>query len=311
MRKISFIIPCYSSENTIADVVQEIIDTVKERPDYDYEIILVNDHSPDNVWSKILYLSNQNERIKGISFTRNFGQHSALMAGYRMATGEILISLDDDGQTPANEFYHLIDKLDEGYDVVYASYANKCHSKFRNWGSQINNYMCEKLLGKPKNLVITSYFGMKSFIATEICKYENPYTYIIGLVLRTTNNISTVPVTHRKRKIGQSGYSFSKLLGLWMNGFTAFSVLPLRIASFTGIIFAFLGFLYVIYIIINKIYNPNVPIGWSSTGAIILIVGGIILCVLGMLGEYLGRVYISLNKSPQYVINETTETFSH
>ncbi len=306
MRKISFVIPCYASEKTIASVVSEIEGTISGRADYDYEIILINDCSPDNVWREILCLSKNNDKIRGISFAKNFGQHSALMAGYRLATGDIIISLDDDGQTPADELYSLVDKLDEGYDVVYASYENKRHSKFRNLGSSLNNYMCEKLLGKPKGLMVTSYFAMRDFVCDEICKYENPYTYVIGLVLRTTNNIATVPVKHRDRKVGQSGYSLPKLLGLWMNGFTAFSVIPLRLASLTGMALAFLGFLYVVYIIINKISNPDVPMGWSSTGAIILIVGGVVLCVLGMLGEYLGRVYISLNKSPQYVIRDTT-----
>lgn len=306
MKRISFVIPCYASEKTIAGVVEEIEVTVKSRTEYDYEIILVNDHSPDNVWQEIKRLAEENSHIKGISFSKNFGQHSALMAGYRQAKGDIIISLDDDGQTPADELYRLIDKLDEGYDVVYATYDNKKHSRFRNFGSKINNYMCEKLLGKPKGLMVTSYFAMRDFVAREICRYENPYTYVIGLVFRTTNNIGTIAVNHREREVGQSGYSLSKLIGLWMNGFTAFSIKPLRMASFTGVIFAILGFLYVIYIIINKIVNPNVPVGWSSTGAIILIVGGVILCVLGMLGEYLGRVYISLNKSPQYVIREQT-----
>ena len=306
MKKISFVIPCYASEKTIAKVVEEIETTIKSRTEYDYEIILVNDHSPDNVWEVIQELAASDKHIRGISFTKNFGQHSALMAGYRHASGDIIISLDDDGQTPADQLYQLVDKLEEGYDVVYATYDNKRHSSFRNWGSKINGYMCEKMLGKPKGLMITSYFAMRDFIAEEICKYENPYTYVIGLVLRTTNNIGTVSVTHREREVGQSGYSLSKLIGLWMNGFTAFSIKPLRIASVTGVVFAFLGFLYVIYIIINKICNPNVPIGWSSTGAIILIVGGVILCVMGMLGEYLGRAYISLNRSPQYVIREMT-----
>lgn len=304
--KISIVIPCYGSEMTIESVVKEVVETITKRED-SYEIILVNDCSPDNVWQKIKALSKKNPNIKGLCLARNFGQHSALMAGYRKSTGDIVVSMDDDGQTPADELYKLVDKIEKGFDVVYATYENKQHSRFRNFGSKVNDYMCEKLLGKPKGLMVTSYFAAKRFVIDEICRYHNPYTYVIGLVFRTTKNIGVVPVMHRARTQGNSGYTLAKLLGLWMNGFTAFSVKPLRIATMSGVVFAIAGFAYVIYILINKLTNPTVPLGWSSTIAAVMIVGGIILCMLGMIGEYLGRIYISINDAPQYVIKEQTD----
>lgn len=310
MKKISFVIPCYGSEHTIENVVDEIRQTVTKRSEYDYEIILVNDYSPDHVWDKITELTREDPHVKGLFLAKNFGQHSALMAGYRESDGDIVISLDDDGQTPADELYSLVDKLEEGYDVVYATYANKQHSGFRNFGSKINDYMCDILLNKPRGLMVTSYFAARRFVIDEVCRYQNPYTYVIGLIFRTTKNIGTVSVTHRQRQYGHSGYTFGKLLGLWINGFTAFSVKPLRIATATGVLFAMLGFLYVIYIIINKCINPAVPLGWSSTIAVLLIVGGIILCMMGLIGEYLGRIYISMNNSPQYVIREKVGAFN-
>lgn len=306
MRKISFVIPCYNSEKTIESVIAEIENTVETRGSDDYEIVLVNDCSKDNVWEKIKSIARQNTHVKGICFSKNFGQHSALMAGYRKATGDIVVSLDDDGQTPADEVYSLIDKLEEGYDVVYASYEHKKHSVARNMGTRLNNYMCEVLLGKPKNLMITSFFAAKKYVIDEIIRYENSYTYVPGLVLRTTRNISSVPVCHREREIGSSGYSFVKLVALWVNGFTAFSVTPLRVSMFMGMGSAVIGFIYLIYVVINKFINPSVPLGWSSTTAILLLLGGMILFVLGMIGEYLGRVYISLNNAPQYVVREET-----
>lgn len=306
MNKISFIIPCYNSSKTIESVVDEIVTTVNKRDD-EYEIILVNDCSTDDVWNVIKKLRKYNSRIKGICFAKNFGQHSALMAGYNKASGDIVVSLDDDGQTPADEVYSLIDKLNEGYDVVYASYDHKQHSSARNLGTKLNNIMCEKLLGKPKGLTITSYFVARRFVINEIKKYSNSYAYVPGLVLRTTSNLTSVPVKHRIREEGKSGYSFTKLLALWMNGFTAFSVKPLRISTFIGMLTALIGFIYCIFILINKIVNPNVLIGWSSTIGVMLLLGGMILFVLGMIGEYLGRAYISLNNSPQYVIKEETD----
>ena len=234
MEKLSFVIPCYGSETTIEIVVNEIRETLKQRPEYDYEIILVNDCSPDRVWPRIRALALADSHITGIDLAKNFGQHAALMAGYRHCTGDLIISLDDDGQTPACELFTLVDKMKEGWDVVYASYAHKMHSGFRNFGTWMNERMTESLIGKPKGLRVTSYFIMRRFIADEILRYENAYPYIEGLIFRATRNIANVPVTHHERMVGESGYTFSKLLALWFNGFTAFSVKPLRIATFCG-----------------------------------------------------------------------------
>ena len=305
MRKISYVIPCYNSEKTIEKVITEINEVMKLNNRDLYEVILVNDCSKDNVWSKIKELCKENSNIKAVNFAKNFGQHAALIAGYRNATGDIVVSIDDDGQTPVKEVYSLIKKIEEGYDVVYASYKNKKHNFFRNIGTKLNNFMCEKLLKKPKGLMLTSFFVANKFIIDEIIRYNNPYTYIPGLVLRTTNNIASVPVNHRERESGKSGYNFKKLLSLWINGFTAFSVVPLRVSMIIGITISLLGFAYMIYIIINKIINPVAPIGWTSTISILLLIGGIILFVLGMIGEYIGRIYISMNNSPQYVIKES------
>jgi Glycosyltransferases involved in cell wall biogenesis len=311
MEIISFIIPCYNSSNTIRKVTDEIITTVLSRSNYDYEIILINDSSPDNTLDVLKELSNGNDRIKVINFSKNFGQHSALMAGFRHFTGDIVVCLDDDGQTPADEVFKLVDQLNHDCDVVYAKYNVKKHSLFRNFGSSVNELMARLLIGKPKDLFVSSYFAAKPYIIKEISKYKNPYPYVIGLILRTTNKIVNVNIAHRERLDGKSGYTLKKLLRLWFNGFTAFSVKPLRIASFAGCLFSTLGFIYLIFIIIHRILNPSIPAGWSSIMAINLLIGGIILFVLGLIGEYIGRIYISLNSSPQYVIEGTSNIESN
>jgi polyisoprenyl-phosphate glycosyltransferase len=305
MAKLSFVIPCYRSELTIENVVNEIISTVETRSDYSYEIILVNDSSPDNVFQVIQKLALRNKNIKGINLARNFGQHSALMTGFNFVTGDIIICLDDDGQTPANEMFSLIDKINSGCDIVFAKYDKKNHNLFRNIGSKINDFMVDFLIGKPKGLSLMSYFACRRFVIDETKKYKNSYPYVAGLLLRTTNKIDNVHVNHRKREIGTSGYNFRKLVSLWLNGFTAFSVKPLRMASIVGIIFALSGFIYGIYIIIRRIFNPSVTMGYSSLISAIIFIGGMIMIMLGMIGEYVGRIYISINNSPQYVIRET------
>ena len=300
--KVSFVIPCYRSEHTIGKVVDKIENTI--RKDDECEIILVNDCSPDDTFETIRGLCEKWDNVKGISLAKNFGQHAALMAGFRHVTGGVVVCLDDDGQTPPEEVYKLLDKLDENTDVVYAEYEQKKHSIFRNMGSKINSKMTEYLIGKPKNLFVSSYFAARRYIIDEIIKYENPYPYVIGLILRATKNIKNAKVNHHAREEGQSGYSFKKLIRLWLNGFTAFSVKPLRIATALGLVFAFLGFAYAIYTVINKFINPNVPVGWSSMMAAFMVIGGCILFMLGLIGEYIGRIYISINNSPQYVIRD-------
>lgn len=301
---VSFVIPCYRSEITLPMVVDEIKSTMPDLKKYDYEIICINDCSPDNTWGTITKLCAENKNIIGINFAKNFGQHSGLMAGLRESKGDYVVCLDDDGQTPANEVGKLLEKLDEGFDAVYASYEHKKHSAFRNFGTMMNEKMTEMMLGKPKELFVSSYFGVKRFVVDDMIKYENAYPYVIGLVLRATKNITNVSVNHRQREIGTSGYTFSKLLNLWINGFTAFSVKPLRIATGIGCFCAVGGFIYGIYTIVKKFIVPDVPLGFSAMMTAILFIGGMIMLMLGLIGEYIGRMYISMNNSPQYVIKE-------
>ncbi|MBR6147771.1 MAG: glycosyltransferase family 2 protein [Lachnospiraceae bacterium] len=309
MKKVSFCIPCYKSEQTLAKVVDEIRTSMEELSDkYEYEIILVNDASPDGTFNVICKLADTYPNITGIDLAKNFGQHAALMAGFAHLSGDILVCLDDDGQTPANEVYKLLDKIEEGEDVVYAKYDHKKHSLFRNFGSFINEKMTEFLLGKPKELYVSSYFAAKRFIVDEMLRYDKSYPYVIGLVLRSTKRIANVNVDHREREVGRSGYTLGKLLGLWMNGFTAFSVKPLRIATWTGISCAILGFIYGLYTIIKKfVLGDAVAVGFSALMSSVMFIGGMILFMLGILGEYIGRMYISMNNAPQYVIREVVK----
>ena len=302
--KVSFVIPCYRSEKTLPGVVNEIEETMTSLSKYEYDIVLVNDCSPDNTAGVIRKMCEEKPYIHGISFARNFGQHSALMAGLRTATGDVVVCLDDDGQTPADEVGKLLDKIDEGFDAVYARYNHKQHSGFRNFGSKVNELMTRSMLNKPASLYVSSYFAVRRFVVEDMIRYEYSYPYVIGLVLRATKNITNIDVTHREREIGTSGYTLKKLLGLWFNGFTAFSVKPLRIATSIGVVSAVGGFLYGIYTIIKKFVLPDVTIGFSALMSAIVFFCGMILLMLGLIGEYIGRMYICMNNSPQYVIRD-------
>ena len=301
---VSFVIPCYRSEQTVGNVVEEIRTTMEGLSDYNYEVILVNDSSPDATMDTIRTLCNTYPFVTGIDLAKNFGQHAALMAGMRQSKGDIVVCLDDDGQTPADEVGKLLQKLKEGYDVCYASYGKKQHSGFRNFGSKVNELMTRMMLGKPKELYISSYFAVKRFVVNDMLRYEQPYSYVIGLVLRSTKNITNVEVNHRAREVGRSGYTLSKLFSLWFNGFTAFSIKPLRIATFIGCVCACGGFLYRIYTIVKKLILVDVQAGFSALMSVLVFIGGMIMLMLGMIGEYVGRMYLCMNNSPQYVIRE-------
>lgn len=304
MEKLSYVIPCYRSEKTITNVVYKIEEVMNLHNTYDYEIILVNDCSPDHVWDKIYQLYKKNKKVRAVNLARNSGQHAALMAGYNICRGDYIVTIDDDGQTPVDQTFILLNKLKEGFDVVYGKYEERKDNHFRKLGTALNNYMLTVLVGKPKDIHLTSYFVARRYIIEKVCEYKNAFPYIWGLVLRTTNNVANATIQHRERDNGESGYTLTKLLGLWMNGFTAFSVKPLRVSAGVGLFFSFAGFIGAVYTIIHKICYPEVAAGYSSLMSVLLIISGLLLLSLGLIGEYVGRIYLCINSMPQYVVKE-------
>jgi undecaprenyl-phosphate 4-deoxy-4-formamido-L-arabinose transferase len=251
-------------------------------------------------------LSDTYSNIKGVNLAKNFGQHAALLAGYSYAKGDIVVSLDDDGQIAVEDTYKLIEHLDDGYDVVYGRYKTKKHNKFRNWGSELCRKMLICLADVPKDFYGSSFYVAKKYVIREMLKYKNSYVFLTGLVFRATDKVDSVYVGHRSRKQGDSGYTLGKLIALWVNGATTFSVKPLRMSALMGCIVAFCGLLFACFVIVKKIMNPMVEAGWSSLMSVTLILCGTILIVLGLLGEYVGRLYMSSNNTPQYVVREVS-----
>ena len=307
MTLLSFVIPCYRSEKTISAVTEEIVSTVKTRPGYDYEIIAVNDCSPDGVLQVLKSLAAENPRLKVISFARNMGKDAALLAGYRAAKGDYVINLDDDGQCPADQLWKLVEPLErDECDVATAVYRRKRESGLKRLGSRINAEMAHILLDLPRGIQMENFAAVKAFVAREVIAYKNPYPYLDGLILRVTTRIRSVPMEERGRAADNaSGFTLRKSLHMFVNGMTAFSVKPLRIASVCGMLFASLGLIWGAVTVIRKLTDPSIAEGYSSIMAVIHFSSGVIMVLLGMIGEYLGRIYICLNDSPQYVIRET------
>ena len=300
--KISVIIPCYNSENSIKAVTEGVLDALEKS--YESQIILVNDCSKDNVWDVIAGLCADHQNIIGLSLARNFGQQSARMAAIEYVTGDYVVFMDDDGQHNAADILKLIEKLKTGYDIVYAYFRHKKESGFRVWGSNINRRMTDWVMGTPKNVHTSSFFVTRRFVVDKLKDYPNPSPYIFGYFMHITRNIADVAVEHHERIYGRSGYTLGKLIGLWMEGFTGFSVIPLRIASIVGCGMAVIGFLGGIYTVIHKLVEPAVAAGYTSLIAVMQFCCGMIMIMLGLLGEYVGRIFMNLNHLPQYVVRD-------
>lgn len=301
-KTISFVIPCYYSEKTIEGVV---FDIVKEFPEeeYDREIVLVNDGSKDETYKVLCQLASKYNSVKAVNLAKNFGQDSATLCGLTECTGEYIVVLDDDGQNPPSEAHKLLDEIDKGYDVVFAKYHKKKDTMFKAFGHNLNDKMVTAMIRKPKDLELNSYFVINRFVRNEMLKYKGAYPYIWGLIIRCTDNMTNVYVEHKNREIGESTYTISKLVGLWVNGLLSFSIKPLRLTSIIGTISCLIGFIITIIVVINTLLHGDVP-GWTTLIMAILIMGGIQLLMLGMLGEYLGRLFINQNNAPQFVVRE-------
>lgn len=301
----SVIIPCYNSSHTIREVVEETSAVLKDLGRTPFEFVLVDDFSPDNgaTVAELRSLADDYSCVKAIELAQNAGQHNAIMAALNYATGDIIISMDDDMQTHPSQLHILLEEIDKGYDIVYGYYPDKKHSPFRNFGSWFNSETVRILIGKPKDMNTSSYWVIRRFVRDYVIQYKHPYAYMQGLFLRTTNNISCVPIEHFERVHGESNYTFKKLLQLWSN-IIGFSVVPLRIARHLGFLLSAGGLIGVVWMIVRKLLHPNMQLGYASTMVSIFFFSGVILLFLGLIGEYIGRMFLSMGNSPQFVIKE-------
>lgn len=306
--KLSFVIPCYRSEKIIEMVINEITDVLSQKPECDYEIIAVNDCSPDNVYSVLKSIAEKNAKVKVIDFMQNRGKDVAVMAGLSFAKGDIAIFLDDDGQCPAKETWNLIRPIESGeYEVSAAIYDEKKEKLSKRFFSDIYQYFARTMLGQPKDVRFDNFTAVSKKVYEEMLNYKNPYPFLDGLILRVTKNVALVKMEERGRQDNNgSGYTFSKSLKMFMDGLTSFSIKPLQVASILGFISSMCGILYLIYTLIHYfVASEPVNEGYSSLLAVNLFIGGMIMMLLGLMGEYLGRIYICINQSPQFVIRET------
>ena len=306
---VSVVVPVYRSAQILPSLVAATEAALRSAGlTGSFEIVLVCDASPDESWNVIRSLASEFAFVRGVCLRRNAGQHNATMAGLHHATGASIVIMDDDLQHPPAAIPLMLAELDKGYDVCYTRYRNRRHALWKKAGSWLNDVVATALLGKPRDLYLSSFKAMRREVALEVIRYDGPYAYVDGLILDVTRSISSIEIEHGDRASGTGNYTLGRSLSLWMKMATSFSVYPLRVMACIGALLGLASLLTIGYIVAAKFHDPSIQAGWTSLIATILFVGGAQLIGLGLIGEYLGRAYLKLNGKPQFVVRSVTWT---
>lgn len=303
--KISIVVPVYNSENCLLPLFKEI---EKELLEFnDYEVLFINDKSSDSSWKKIEEICSLNDKVIGINLRKNFGQDNAILAGLRKACGEFVVIMDDDLQHPPSGIIPLYNACREGYDVCYASFPNKKQKFWKNLGSWINGKFSEKILNKPPAIYLSPFKIIRKSVVDEIGKFSGPFPYIDATVLTITSKLTQIEITHHLRYDGKSNYNFFRSILVFIKHITNYSIFPLRVISLIGFFSAFISFILGFVFLFEYFINDHRVEGWITIVIFIIFFGGMILLSLGLIGEYIGRIFLSVNSKPQYSIDMVIE----
>lgn len=302
MKEISVVIPVYKSEECIPELTKQISDALK---DFNWELILVNDCSPDNSWTEIKKVAAENNNITGINLRKNGGQDLAILAGLNHAKGKWIVIMDDDLQHSPYDIPKLYTQAQKGFDVVYADFKQKKQKLWKNLGSWLNGKVSEITLGKPKGIYLSPFKIISGSVVKEMCKLNNLFPYIDGLIFQVTKNITQINIEHHKREYGKSNFTLLKSMQVFFRMMFGFSTFPLNFATYIGFFSSTMGFLLAIYFLVKFLLGLEPLTGWTSLIMVILILGGLILLALGIIGKYIGQMYLTINNSPKYIVKET------
>ncbi len=304
---VSIVIPCYNSEKTIGMVADQCMECFSGWEGYECEMILVNDHSRDDTYAEILKCRDRYPgKITAINLAKNFGQHAAILAGLHYVSGELIVGMDDDLQNRPEQIRLFLDKMQEGYDVVFGIYRKRRFNPIKNLFGKISQFLLFHLVDRPRGIEMSSFWCARDFVVREIRKYNGNDAFVQLLFARTTDNMADITVEHYAREYGRSNYTFRKGLKLFMT-FMDYSSIPLRVSNILGILFSAAGFIATIVVIIRKLLDPTIQTGWSSLMCLMLIVSGMLFLMLGIMGEYIGKLVNSSSGKPLYVIREVRE----
>ena len=304
---LSIVVPVYNSEKSLPVLLERLAELLPTLVDQ-FEVILVNDASRDGSATVIERAAEERTWVIGIELMRNFGQHNALLAGIRNARFQTIVTMDDDLQNPPSEVKRLVEHARAtGKDVVYTRYAVKQHAYWRNLGSRFANWVADVLMEKPKGLYLSSFRCMSAFLVEQVTRYEGPFPYVDGLIMQATQAIDTIEVAHLPRASGRSNYTMKRLVRLWLNIFVNFSVMPLHLSTIAGFALSLIGLIGVVSVVLEALFFEP-PQGWASLMAATLLLSGVQLLILGILGEYMGRLFLTANRKPQTVVREVVRS---
>lgn len=301
---VSVVIPCYNSEKSIGKLVDMCMEAFSKWDGYECEMVLVNDCSRDGTYREILKcVERYPGKVTGVDFSKNFGQHAALLAAMHYVRGEMVVGMDDDLQNHPDQILQFLDKMEEGYDVVFGVYRKRQFGWFKNLTSKISQFLMVRLVERPKGIDMSNFWCARRFVTDEMIRYQGNDALVQPLFARTTSNMADISLEHYEREFGTSNYSFKKAFRLFMT-FMDYSTVPLRIANFFGILFSLAGFVATIALIIHKFVDPTVQTGWSSLMCLMLIIAGIVFLMLGVIGEYLGKLISASTNKPLFVVRD-------
>lgn len=304
---VSIVIPCYNSEKTIGMVADQCMECFSQWDGYECEMILVNDHSRDQTYAAILKCQERYPgKITAVNFAKNFGQHAAILAGMHYVHGDLVVGMDDDLQNKPEQIRQFLDKMQEGYDVVFGIYRKRNFNFLKNFFGKLSQFLLFHLVDRPKGVEMSSFWCARAYVVEEVRKYQGNDAFVQLLFARTTDNMADITVEHYAREYGHSNYTFRKGLKLFMT-FMDYSSIPLRVSNILGILFSIAGFIATIVVIVRKLLDPTIQTGWSSLMCLLLIVAGMLFLMLGIMGEYIGKLVNTSTGKPQYVIREVRE----
>lgn len=308
--RVSVVVPVYRSEAILPELCRQVHGALEQAGWADqFEMILVNDCSPDRSWQVVTELAGRHPWVRGISLRKNFGQHNALMAGLHQVRGHVVVLMDDDLQHPPSEIVRLVQVLEQDplADVCYTRYLGRQHAIWKRLGSRFNDWAATLLLKKPRGLYLSSFKALRFDMVQEIIRYDGPFAYLDGLILSITRAFAVVDIQHQARHAGEGNYSLRRSVSLWLKMATSFSIFPLRVVTVLGFTLTLLSMAMMAFVVYERLTHPQIPAGWASLAATVLLLGGIQTFCMGMLGEYLGRAYLKLNRAPQFSVRHTTD----
>ncbi len=304
---VSIVIPCYNSEKTIEKVVDLSVETFQKLKGYELEMVLVNDCSKDGTFAAIRRAAEKYPNVIGVDLAKNVGQHGALLAGFHYVHGEYIVGMDDDLQNHPSQIPAFLDKINEGYDVVFGVFEQRKFSVWKNITGAVSRFLLWRFLDRPKGIEMGSFWIARRFVTDNACRYRGTNPMVQALFFQATSNIANITIRHYEREYGKSNYTFKKGLALFMS-FLNYSVAPLRIASFSGVVLFVVGIVSAVVVLIRRLLNPDMAVGWASLMCILLILFGFVFMLLGILGEYIGKVVLTANNTPRYVVREELNT---